>query len=207
MSDVKIEVQGLSIATGTGVFNLQCLCTTRVLHLHISSASRDNLFSFKPPVKLQLFSRMFRFQLGFDRVVHAPLCADAQRCASADIVVKNSPHFWPLLEPVFDSILPQFGPFFLHLWHADTCIKMLTFALMRMGPHMSIIRLNRMDPQPHGHPYFELRLYLSTIWKRNTLPCSFLFHHRPPNFQLLHQDFHSTNIHFFGPTKFPALSI
>ena len=96
MSDVKIEVQGLSIATGTGVFNLQCLCTTRVLHLHISSASRDSLFSFKPPVKLQLYSRMFRFQLGIDRVGHAPICADAQRCASANIVVKNSLRFWPI---------------------------------------------------------------------------------------------------------------
>ena len=91
---MKIEVQGLSIATGTGVFNLQCLCTTRVLHLHVSSASRDNLFSFKPPVKLQLYSRMFRFQ--FDRVGHAPICADAQRCASANIVVKNSLRFWPI---------------------------------------------------------------------------------------------------------------
>ena len=91
MSDVKIEVQGLSIATGTGVFNLQCLCTTRVLHLHISSASRDSLFSFKPPVKLQLYSRMFRFQLGIDRVGHAPICADAQRCASANIGA------WPTL--------------------------------------------------------------------------------------------------------------
>ena len=23
---------------------------------------------------------------------------------------------------------------------------------MRMDPHMRIIRMNRMDPQPHGHP-------------------------------------------------------
>ena len=30
-------------------------------------------------------------------------------------------------------------------------IKIFTCASMRMDPHMRIIRMNRMDPQPHGH--------------------------------------------------------
>ena len=32
-------------------------------------------------------------------------------------------------------------------------IKIFTCASMRMDPHMRIIRMNRMDPHPHAHPY------------------------------------------------------
>ena len=34
-------------------------------------------------------------------------------------------------------------------------IKIFTCASMRMDPHMRIIRMNRMDPQPHGQAYFQ----------------------------------------------------
>ena len=73
---------------------------------------------------------------------------------------------------VVNKIFLYFCHFLLYMWLMR--IKIFTCASRCAYPHMRIIRMNRMDPQPHGQAYNQYRLRVSSNFSSTNILFLFL---------------------------------